>query len=841
MMKFVLLLLFVLVATITADIDIDGDGFFSDDPDPRFVDCCDTVLDGCNDPYMVNPGAYPFFGDSELNDCQTRDNFNYDNFCDRGFGTISTGFTGPNVNFATTELLASAMDICSIIEDDDDPRYGFFRVNNMVIELANGEREGWDATPDVSGPFDSQVSVLENFCEIFPRKENGGTMAALSTGSLCFENCGTTSNNLGSDIVELPSAYLDSQAIFPEPGCNNKPQTVADSVSMRFSMRQPSNADAFSFKTKVVSAQYQSYPPTSRCDRKDWFLALKNGTIGVPPDTNIALTVGGEGFSNNVITPEFWEWCDNWEFDNSFAFFSRDVPQTIDGLGDDDVYDGCQDHPNFDEYACFSLYFDFDGPIPEGSNPFPTFEEELDFKREVDVPTFKDNFSGFENFEDIEFSDKYTEAKEYYNEKHPRDTAPREEEVFFGNEEKIKFNIKPRAEGEEIRAVANVNLGSNTVEKVTVYFVIDHPFMSDVVIDLISPQGTKVNLMTNNCELKYHYYYGISRIFEVAFDMDAEDDIDNYYCDFYDYNYNYFGYGIEKKPLGDLNEFNGEITDGEWTLVISDTVTNFDGTLLSFAVLIDPVDDDVDFVPRFCQYNDFEIDDDNVGTDDNCAYSGASMWSPWGTRAEPKEEFELKLIAFDTPTPFDDTIFLIDDYRPISEYRRHSAPFGYQHTSDLAISRYLLEGSNSFDIENPTDFKFIFTIKNWGPEDAEDLTISFTPPYGTKFDMDNLSDNVSPFDECEVKLAESPYEDSSFYKCRFSQARSLKPLNFFNGFLNLQPTDNISVGDALTFRLTATSSSIDEDYSNNYKLNIVFVPPKFKFVDNDDEDDDDNS
>merc|ERR1712137_382629 len=173
--------------------------------------------------------------------------------------------------------------------------------------------------------------------------------------------------------------------------------------------------------------------------------------------------------------------------------------------------------------------------------------------------------------------------------------------------------------------------------------------MSDLVIDLIGPTGLKVNLMTNNCELKYHYFYGYSRLFEVAFDMDAEDDIDNNLCDFYNYNYNYFGYGLEKVPLGDLNEFNGLQTDGEWTLVISDTVSNFDGTLFSFGIFVDPVDDDVNFVPDFCQFNNFEIDDDNFGDDDNCSYNGASKWSAWGTRAMPKEEFELKLIAYDSP------------------------------------------------------------------------------------------------------------------------------------------------------------------------------------------------
>ena len=39
-------------------IDIDGDGYFSDAPLIEWRDCCDSPEDLCDDPFLVNPGAF---------------------------------------------------------------------------------------------------------------------------------------------------------------------------------------------------------------------------------------------------------------------------------------------------------------------------------------------------------------------------------------------------------------------------------------------------------------------------------------------------------------------------------------------------------------------------------------------------------------------------------------------------------------------------------------------------------------------------------------------------------------------------------------------------------------
>ncbi len=81
---------------------------------PRFVDCCDTVLE-CDDPYMVNPGAYDFFGDGVVNDCgqgttRPKAKTPRDAYCDsQATDFVVDIFTGPNVRYQDTEKLALAM------------------------------------------------------------------------------------------------------------------------------------------------------------------------------------------------------------------------------------------------------------------------------------------------------------------------------------------------------------------------------------------------------------------------------------------------------------------------------------------------------------------------------------------------------------------------------------------------------------------------------------------------------------------------------------------------------------------------------------------------------------
>lgn len=106
------------------------------------------------------------------------------------------------------------------------------------------------------------------------------------------------------------------------------------------------------------------------------------------------------------------------------------------------------------------------------------------------------------------------------------------------------------------------------VSDVNVNLVIDHTFVGDLVINLISPSGTKVPLLANACE-------DLNNI-NATFDDDGVDLV----C-----SGNPVVSGIVK-PLGDLSAFRGELVTGEWTLEVQDTAPGDGGSIQSFSLEI---------------------------------------------------------------------------------------------------------------------------------------------------------------------------------------------------------------------------------------------------------------
>ncbi len=115
---------------------------------------------------------------------------------------------------------------------------------------------------------------------------------------------------------------------------------------------------------------------------------------------------------------------------------------------------------------------------------------------------------------------------------------------------------------------------------------LEHTFLGDLVINLISPSGTSVALVSSSC--------GEFDDIVATFDDDA----------------NVFSCGNEPaingriRPLGALSSFNGESILGEWTLEIRDNATSDGGRLNSFSLEV-------------CVEGDFRPDADNDGVFDD--------------------------------------------------------------------------------------------------------------------------------------------------------------------------------------------------------------------------------
>ncbi|NHF60638.1 T9SS type A sorting domain-containing protein [Flavobacteriaceae bacterium TP-CH-4] len=95
---------------------------------------------------------------------------------------------------------------------------------------------------------------------------------------------------------------------------------------------------------------------------------------------------------------------------------------------------------------------------------------------------------------------------------------------------------------------------------------LDHSYLEDLVITLISPSGTSVALISNSC--------GDLQDIDVTFD----DDANSFTCS------GTPAISGTVKPVGALSTFNGESILGEWTLQISDTAPADGGFLRLFSM-----------------------------------------------------------------------------------------------------------------------------------------------------------------------------------------------------------------------------------------------------------------
>ncbi len=104
------------------------------------------------------------------------------------------------------------------------------------------------------------------------------------------------------------------------------------------------------------------------------------------------------------------------------------------------------------------------------------------------------------------------------------------------------------------------------ISDVNVNLQLDHTYLEDLIITLISPSGTEVTLLSNNC--------GADNDLNAVFD----DDGDPIVC-----GENPAISGTVA-PIGFLSSLNGESILGEWILEIEDTAASDGGTLVDFSL-----------------------------------------------------------------------------------------------------------------------------------------------------------------------------------------------------------------------------------------------------------------
>lgn len=271
-------------------------------------DCCDSKASGdCDDPELVNPGAFEYLGNMVDDDC------NPSTLDDVAPAACSTQ---PSFSMTGSTKLVQAMDLC-VFTLDPPPSLSqkTWGVVQSQLLLADG-------TGAVQ-PNNLQVGVVTDFgSNVAPKKAT--TMAVISSGTARDEGdpghiypqngnmAGQVGNFNANTLVTAPAGYLAANGgKLPStcgPMCAGQACTQAfDSVDLKVKIRVPTNAKSFSYKFKFYTAEF----PEFLCQAyNDFFVTLLKsnyqkcpppvmGDPCIPVDGNIATDSFGKPVSVN--------------------------------------------------------------------------------------------------------------------------------------------------------------------------------------------------------------------------------------------------------------------------------------------------------------------------------------------------------------------------------------------------------------------------------------------------------------------------------------------------------------------------------------------------------------
>ncbi len=261
-----------------ADDPVDGDG-------DGFTNCggdyCDGPGQGCEEPALVNPGAYDFAGDGVDDDCNgTPDDAVA--VCDAGL------FSGS----ADALAFARALDLCQFPQDSSRA----WGVLDGALSLTDG----------TSAAKPEQHSIRQTFGQTLPQKAMSlavlatGHAAATGQSSPAFAPFQSGSSMMTQSVIPADWLAANGGQVPSLPGCPAQQQAQAyDPVMLTLRIRVPTNARSFQLATNFMTTEFPEWLCTQFTDQfvvllgSSWADAPAN-----PADGNLARV----DFNGNVYS-----------------------------------------------------------------------------------------------------------------------------------------------------------------------------------------------------------------------------------------------------------------------------------------------------------------------------------------------------------------------------------------------------------------------------------------------------------------------------------------------------------------------------------------------------------
>ncbi|MEZ4294266.1 MAG: choice-of-anchor L domain-containing protein [Polyangiaceae bacterium] len=304
--------------TVDNPADADGDGWTTCEGDcndgnknvnPGAFEVTYALVDDDNNPNT--PPVIVAGGNGVDDDCDPSTPDNVDVTCS----------TDEKLTGLLADDLRKAIDLCQTTTPNPPKAQKKWGVLTSEFKLGSG------ATPSgvqLQNIQNKQAAVLKqfgwkaptppaiNFCQS-PQEPNnapkkGATMAGISTGIMRYVGQPGFIANPGGPTTDLasgnacPPAYIaaNNNKLPSSSGCNGMcptGTTCNDSVSLRLTIRVPSNALGFSYDFKFISSEF----PEWVCQNfNDFFLALlTSGAQGLPADKNVSFDGLGNPLSVN--------------------------------------------------------------------------------------------------------------------------------------------------------------------------------------------------------------------------------------------------------------------------------------------------------------------------------------------------------------------------------------------------------------------------------------------------------------------------------------------------------------------------------------------------------------